>query len=266
MDFTGYDRPFRMLHHGAALLFAAFVCVATPNAFADETPSYDRPGFGFAPAALPLGGFAWEQGLPSWSLDHSDGTRSSQYTTDTLLRLGLGHDLELQLGTSPFNRLTQYGMGVSQVSDGRGDTSLGLKWAPAPVDPVWSWGLLGSVEFPDGASGIRNPERQYTLGATIDQQWDDKRSLTYVAQWQRMGNQGTYLAAGNYGYAITKAWGIYAEAVGLHQQGRTGGLLGAGVTWLPNVRLQWDLSFDHRFIGRTTDWLAGFGVSMYFGP
>jgi hypothetical protein len=247
---------------GALCLWPSLACADDTS----YTPSYDRPGLGFAPSALPWGGFTWEQGLPSWSLDNTDGTRSSQFTTDTLLRLGVGGDMELQLGTSPFNRLVQRTAGVSQAFYGHGDSSLGLKWAPASSSQMWSWGLLGTVEFPDGANGIRNPERQYTLGATVDQNLDATRSLTYVAQWQRMGNEGAYLAAGNFGYAIDKVWGVYAELAAVHQQGGTGGLFGAGVTYLPNARLQWDLSFDHRLFGQASQWTADFGVSIHFTP
>lgn len=232
----------------------------------DQTvPSYDRPAFGFGTSALPLGGFVVEQGLPTWSLDNQDGVRTSQFMTDTLLRAGLGHGLELQVGSTPFNWLYQRAGGVSQLSTGRGDTTLSLKVAPPSSSQVWSWGMLGTVEFPDGEGNLRLPGRAYTLGATVAQQLNEKNSLGYFVQWQRMGNQATYQLAGNYGYAISKTLGVYTEAVGLHQQSRNGGLMGVGLTYLTTPRLQWDISFDRRFIGSGPTWMAGFGVAFYFG-
>lgn len=231
----------------------------------ETVPSFDRPAFGFGTSALPLGGFAIEQGLPDWSLDKQDGTRSSQFMADSLLRIGLGGNLELQLGSTPFNRLSQRAGGMSQLSTGRGDTTLGLKVAPPPSDPQWTWALLGTVEFTDGASDLRQPQRQYTLGATVAQQLDERNTLGYFAQWQRTGVHGTYQFAGNYAYAIDKAWGVYTELVALHQGGRTGGLFGAGLTYLPNARLQWDVSFDRGFVGTAPAWMAGLGVAFYFG-
>jgi hypothetical protein len=231
----------------------------------DTVPAYDRPGFGFGTSALPLGGFAIEQGLPDWSLSHQDGVRSSQFMTDSLLRIGLGAGLELQAGSTPFNWLTTSAGGSSQRLTGRGDTVLGLKVAPPPPNAQWSGALLATVELPDGADGLRLPQRQYTLGVTLAQQLDDRHTLGYFAQWQRMGTHGTYQLAGNYGYALSKTWGVYGECVALHQQARTGALIGAGVTYLPNARLQWDLSFDRGFVGTAPAWMAGFGVAIYFG-
>jgi hypothetical protein len=231
----------------------------------DTPPAYDRPAFGFGTTSLPLGGFAIEQGLPDWNLTHQDGVRSSQFMTDSLLRIGLGHGLELQAGSTPFNWLMTGDGHASQRVTGRGDTLLSLKIAPPPFNAQWTGALLATVELPDGADGLRLPQRQYTLGVTLAQQLDDHRTLGYFAQWQRMGTHGTYQLAGNYGYNLSKAWAIYGELVGLHQQARTGGLIGAGVTYLPNAHLQWDLSFDRGFVGTAPAWMAGFGVAFYFG-
>jgi hypothetical protein len=247
------------------LSFAAPV-MADQGGGNQTVPGFDRPGAGFATSALPLGGFAIEQGLPSWSLDNEGGIRASQFMTDSLLRVGLGHGTELQVGSTPFNWLDQRMGGVSQSSSGRGDTLLGLKIAPPSSSQVWTWGVLGTVELPDGERGLRLPQKQYTLGVTVNQQWDDANTLGYFAQWQRTGNQGTYQFAGDLSHTLSKTWGIYAEAISLHQNGRSGGLMGAGVTYLPNVRLQWDLSFDRRFVGGGPTWMASFGVAFYFGP
>lgn len=255
----------------ACVLACVLLSLATPacaeqgNRSNQVVPSYDRPGYGFGTSALPLGGFVIEQGLPTWSLDNEGGVRSSQFVTDSLLRVGLGNGLEFQLGSTPFNWLEQRTAGASQLSTGRGDTVVGLKVAPPTSSQVWTWGVLGSVEFPDGKGNLRLPQRQYTVGVTVAQQVNDKNTLGYFAQWQRMGNHGTYQLAGSYGYALSDAWGVFTEAVGLHQQGRSGGLLGAGFTYLPNAHLQWDISFDRRVIGGGPSWMAGFGVAFYFG-
>ncbi|WP_333676271.1 transporter [Dyella sp.] len=264
-----------MKYKGAWLLAHGLACMLTvisTQAQADDAdntsgtvPAYDRPAFGFATSALPLGGFAVEQGLPDWSLMHQDGVRTSQFMADSLLRVGLGNGLELQAGSTPFNELTTSEGHASQHMTGRGDTLLGLKIAPPPFNAQWSGALLATVELPDGADALRLPQRQYTLGVTLAQQLDERRTLGYFAQWQRMGTHGTYQLAGNYGYSLNKTWAIYGELVALHQQARTGGLIGAGVTYLPNARLQWDLSFDRGFVGTAPAWVAGFGVAFYFG-
>ena len=60
-----------------------------------NNPGYDRPGLGFTPAVLRAGDVTIEQGAPDWS--HADG--ASSFTTDTLLRMGVGHAMELQFGS-----------------------------------------------------------------------------------------------------------------------------------------------------------------------
>lgn len=261
------------MYNGEQLVALACMLLIIPAAAqADDTngtsqtvPAYDRPAFGFGTSALPLGGFAVEQGLPDWSLVHQNGVRTSQFMTDSLLRIGLGSGLEFQLGSTPYNRVTTGTGNAAQRATGRGDTVLSLKIAPAPFNAQWTGAVLATLELPDGADALRLPQRQYTLAVTLAQQLDERRTLGYFAQWQRMGTHGTYQLAGNYGYALSKTWGVYGELVALHQQARTGGLLGAGVTYLPNVRLQWDLSFDRGFVGTAPAWMAGFGVAFYFG-
>jgi len=250
----------------ACMLFATSMQARADDTNSSRTvPSYDRPAFGFGTSALPAGGFAIEQGMPDWSLTKQDGVRASQFMTDSLLRVGVGHGLELQVGSTPFNWLMQRAGGVSQRITGRGDTVLSLKVAPPSSNPAWSWAALGTVEFSDGADGLRLPQRAYTLGVTVAQQLDERTTLGYFAQWQRLGNHGAYQLAGNYGYAINKVWSVYGEMVGLHQSGRSGALVGAGFTYLPNARLQWDISFDRGFAGTAPAWMLGLGVAFYFG-
>jgi hypothetical protein len=261
MDFSGYGRVLRS--RVLPVVAAALVIAATGGgAHAGDAPGYDRPGYGFDPTPLAPGGFAFEQGLPTWTLDHDGGVRSSQYVTDSLLRVGLGADMELQLGGAPFARLDQRGAGTVR---GHGDDSLGLKLGLPSGKADWSWGLLGTVEFTDGTPGLRNDRRQYTLGLVAQQQLDETRQWSYYAQMQRTGDQNGLLAAADYGYAINDRWSIYGEAAAQHDGGRNGLQLGNGLTWLPNPRLQFDAWWRRRVAGHADDWEAGFGVAVAFG-
>ncbi|MCF5930793.1 transporter, partial [Xanthomonas perforans] len=119
--------PVQALRRTASALVMLALCVASGHAAAqaDDAPAFDRPGIPFAAEALQPGAFAWEQGLPDASTDRSDGQRTTQYTADTLLRLGLFQNVELQLGSDSYN--WQHGGGV-RVRGG-GDSSVGLKVA-----------------------------------------------------------------------------------------------------------------------------------------
>lgn len=82
--------------------------ITTPAlAQVENNPGYDRPGLGFTPTVLQAGDFTLEQGIPDGS--RTDGV--SLYTADTLLRLGVGHALEVQLG-SGWNWLDKSGASI----------------------------------------------------------------------------------------------------------------------------------------------------------
>lgn len=97
--------PVRAPRRTPSALAMLALCVASGHAAAqsDDAPAFDRPGIPFAAEALQPGAFAWEQGLPDASTDRSGGQRTTQYTADTLLRLGLFQDVELQLGSDSYN-------------------------------------------------------------------------------------------------------------------------------------------------------------------
>ncbi|MEW9623135.1 transporter [Rhodanobacter geophilus] len=234
------------------------------TAHADGNPGYDRPGLGFAPAVLQAGAVTYEQGLPDWTRSHDGGTSSAQYSTDGLLRLGLGGPLELQLGSS-WNELHLSGAGTSEHASGRGDTSLGMKFA-LPASGAFSWGLLGSVEFTDGTRALHNPQRQYLLGADFNWQWNARNTAGLYLQDVRAGGHDSQLLALDDGYALTPALNVYAEAAWLHDAvDGQGSQAGAGVAWLVTPRVQLDASARHRLSGHADEWEAGLGVSVYFG-
>ena len=258
-DFNGYGRLLR------SAIIVTMIGQLTA-AWADDAPGFDRPGLGFAPDPLKRGEVAYEQGLPSWTLDHDDGTRSSQYSTDSLLRVGLGGALELQLGSTPFNRLSERDPGqATTVAHGRGDSTLGLKLGLPEFDPNWSWGLLGTVEFTDGAAAIRNDNRQYTLGLTFEQKHEGKRQWSYLLQVQQLGGRSSFLAAVDDTRHLSEHWSLYAEAAAEHADARNGMQIGGGVIWLPHSRLQFDAYWRRRVAGHANDWEAGLGVAMAFG-
>lgn len=242
-------------------LCALFACSASV-AWADDAPGFDRPGWGFATNPLHAGQFAYEQGLPDWSRQRSAGASIDQSTYDSLLRLGLGSGIELQLGGTPYNRLRQSGQ---PSLHGRGDTTLGLKWIPVTGD-VWSWGLLGTAEFTDGARAFRNDHPSYTLGVDVTQQLGGPVAFGYYAQWQRSGGKDSVQLAPSIGYQFNPQFGTYLEASVQHdvEQG-FGSEAGTGLVWQPLANLQFDGWMRHRLGGHAPTWEAGVGVAMYFG-
>lgn len=226
-----------------------------------RNPGYDRPGLGFSPAVLDAGDMTLEQGLPDVSEDR-DGTGTTRlYSADTLLRLGLGGPFELQLGSTPWNRLDT----PDGDLHGRGSSSLGLKWALPSSHPAWSWGLLGSVGFTDGSRAFRAIRRQYALGLDVNWQAGTRQSLGLYVADVRSGGDSTTVAISDT-VSVTPTIGTYLQLATLHPaHAEAGQLAGAGLAWMATPRLQLDAGFNHRLAGSASRWQANLGVSYYFG-
>lgn len=267
-DFSRYRDPRRFARTAtpAGLLFAAVSSLAAALPAHADNPGYDRPGLGFTPQVLAAGDTTLEQGLPTWTRDRAAGTTQALYTTDSLLRLGIGGPFELQLGSSPFNALHENGAGRDRWFHGRGDSVLGLKYAPSPRDAAFTWGLLGSVEFTDGAQAFRSERRQYLLGAQFNLQANENNSLGLYLQDVRSGGADSTTVAASDNYALGKTVTLYAEAAWLHvpDQG-SGTVAGGGLAWMVTPRVQLDAGFDRRLSGAAPDWQTNLGVSIYFG-
>jgi hypothetical protein len=196
-----------------------------------------------------------EQGLPDWS--RTDGV--SSYDADSLFRLGVGHSLELQLGMG-WSRLDESGPTI----DGRSSTSLAVKLAP-PTGSDIGWGLVGSVEFTDGAQAFRAEQNQYLLGTSISWQAGADHALgLYVEAVD--GDTDSRLLAVNGSWTPTQMLGIYVELAEQHLDGEGNGSMGgAGLTWQATPRLQLDLGIRHRLSGQADNWQGGVGFAVYFG-
>lgn len=270
MDFSRYRDPNRCRSPHACrnmrrAMFATLMLGLALPVLADN-PGYDRPGYGFTPVVLGAGDITFEQGLPDWSRNRQDGITNSQYSADSLLRIGIGGPLELQLGSSPWNSLRQGGASSDVRSQGHGDTVLGLKLALPSSNQAFSWGLLGSVEFTDGAEAFRGARRQYLLGAQFNLQTSERNSLGLYLQDVRSGGADSSLLAVSDNYALSRTLTLYAETARLHapDQG-SGTLAGAGLAWMITPRVQLDAGFDHRLGGAAPQWQANLGASVYFG-
>lgn len=244
------------LNLGPALALCLGAFVSLPAlAQVEDNPGYDRPGLGFTPAVLQSGDFTLEQGLPDWS--RADGI--SLYNADTLFRLGIGHSLELQLGTG-WNQLE----GSGPTLDGRSDTSLAVKLAPSATGNV-SWGLLGSAELTDGAQAFRAERNQYLLGASVNWQRSANHALGLYMEAVH-GDIGSQLLAVNNGWALTPALGMYVELAAQHLDGiGHGSMGGAGLAWQATPRVQLDVGVRHRLNGYADTWQGGIGFAVYFG-
>lgn len=231
-----------------------------------ENPGYDRPGLGFQPAVLNAGDLTIEQGLPTWTRDHADGATQSQYTADTLLRLGIGGPFEAQLGTSLFNAAHDSSASGHGWSHGRGDTVLGLKFAPCKPDAALTWGLLGNVELTDGAPSLRSDHKTYLLGVDLNWQASETDSVGGYLEHTRSDHDRRTTAALNENHLIGKTLVGYVELAQTHETGVGNGTeAGAGVAWMATPRVQLDGGLRRRIAGHAQSWMVSLGVSVFLG-
>jgi len=253
--------PTRKRWLGLLILATTLACAAP--AFADA-PSFDRPGIAFAPSVLPVGSFDWEQGLPDFVRDSTDGVRVSAYTADTNLRYGLTPTLEVQLLGSLWNRLDVHATGLSSSATGVGDTKLSLKWAPELSTKGLSFAMLGGVTFDTGAAGFTNGRTVESLGATLGHDLGGGRSIAAYANIDHSGSANVWTTSVNFGFPIRDNVGGYLEVGHVSANGASTTVAGGGATLLVHDRVQFDLYARHGLTSESPDLQAGFGISVFW--
>jgi hypothetical protein len=246
----------------SALLLA--VLALLPVSAMAETPEFDRPGIAFATSTLPAGTFDWEQGLPDVQRDTADGVRTSRYSADTTLRIGLASNLEIQFAGSAWNRLDVRSGGTATRNEGGGDTTVAMKWAPALATKHVSMALLGGVTLTTGDSAFTNGRPAYSLGATISRDLGSGRAVALYGNASRSGGRNIWTVSPNFSFPFGQDMGAYVEAG--HTSGGDGAstVAGGGLTWLLHEHVQFDLYALHGLTSRSPDLQAGFGVSAFW--
>jgi hypothetical protein len=244
----------------------ALALLTTATAALADPPDFDRPGAGFATNVLPAGGFALEQGLPTFTRERQSGLTDDQYTADSLIRIGLGGPAELQLGGSLWNRLNERGNGLRGHVTGHGDSSAGLKLSPSS-DGAFSWAALGQVTFANGNDAFSNGAKEYSLGATGQWTASESYATTLYANVDRLQGRNTWTLAPTFDFKFANHWMAYLETDLIHDADEGNeGLAGGGLALIIGEHVQADASVLHRVGARGPVWQAGLGLSVYFGP
>ncbi|WP_242107713.1 transporter [Luteimonas aquatica] len=256
--------PSHSARHASRILIVAFAALAaTPAPASEEPPAFDRPGIAFATDTLPRGAFAWEQGLPDASTDRSGGVRTTTWTADTLLRLGLGDGIELQLGADAFGGVNVRGRGVRERAHGGGDGHVGMKWAPATASDAFSWAMLATASLPFGKAPLGGGGHDYDLGVTCSWALPAQASVSLYAD-RSWGDGGRgWMFSPSLSFPLGGEVGGYVEAGYGTGAARTR-VAGGGVTWMATERLQLDASFLRGLDAQSPDWQGGIGMALLF--
>lgn len=246
-------------HLGAAALLACAVPAAA------DTPALDRPGIAFATDTLPRAGVAIEQGLPDFSYSRDGGVKTTAYTADTNLRIGVSDIVELQLATALFNHLKIEGAGSSQTQHGRGDTRLGAKVALPSSSENFSWASLASVTLSTGEQPFTNDATQYDLGLALALDLANGLTAGFYVNGTRLAGDNSLAISPSLSFGLTDTVGAYVEAGYFTEPGaQDSAVAGAGLTWMATPTIQLDASADFGLNASSADVAGGIGVSIFF--
>jgi hypothetical protein len=242
----------------ALLLLAA--CAA---AHADDAISPDRPDFTNGPDVMAAGRFQVESS-GAWQRDASTRLRS----TPTLLRLGVGHDLELRLDSD--GALRQRNPDAS----GRGDLGLGFKWQLQDGDEGKpGLGVLIDVKTPTGSGVFKG--HGLRPGLSFLAQWELPSGYSFGAMagvvTDRNDTDQRYTAAllsASLGIPVSEKLHGFAEIAGQQlASARNGGNVitaGMGLAWQVSNDAQLDAAVFRGLNHTTPDWAWTVGLSLRF--
>jgi hypothetical protein len=243
------------------VLAALFACAGVR---ADDAVSFDRPGIAFGTTTLPGGVYAWEQGFPDFSSDQQAGTRTREYSFDSMLRLGMTARVELQLGLDSHHRIDMRGPDGRQRLSGGGDGSIGIKWAlPSAADDAFSWAALGKASVPVGKPGIGGDADRYELGVTTAWDLGNDRQVSIYANYQYTPDDDGWELSPSYSFALAANMGAYVEA-GIDTDQAQVRFAGGGMTLPIAQRMQLDAWILRGLDDANPDWQGGMGVSILF--
>ncbi|MEO8747801.1 MAG: transporter [Rhodanobacter sp.] len=213
-----------------------------------------------------------ESGVLTFQNSEIPGGHSSLLSTPTFLRYGLSDSFELQMGVSPYNRLTMRSFGRSASASGVGDIQLGGKYAVvtggAGTPAVM---LVGFVTGPTGNRAFSGGRPAYNVDALGTWQLADNSTLTTMIGYAHAPiAEGQYADSGalaaSVSHSFSERLGGYVEAgyfPGFRHAADTA-LAGAGLTFLLASRLQIDAFFDVGLNHASPNSLVGTGISFLF--
>lgn len=243
------------------------LAVASP-VFATEF-SFERPGSGIGTGITPVGQLVWEQGLPSANYEESTVNGVQQKTTtlnaDMLLRTGIAHNLELQLGWQgpSWSQVKQAGKTVDE--DGLGDVSIGLKSAIDLNDDNLAMAVLLEAVLATGNDGFTAHDDIYALATVVSYKQSDLVDTSITMRYEVQDGDWAVTAVPTIGYKLSDKWSGFSEFVYRKAESQDYEYsLGSGVMYALNDRTQFDASVGVVLSGADKSYQSGLGVSYLF--
>lgn len=237
--------------------------VMTPACAEADLPEFDRPGIAYAASVLPQGMFSWEQGLPSVFIDDADGVKMQAWTADSVLRLGLGAAMEIQLGMDSYGKVREKDDAGSHARRGSGDGWITLKWAPETGREQYSLAWVATASVPRDEAPLGTAEHQYAAGVMLERLLSEDSSVWSYLEYDWDDATHGWLFSPGYGFSAGAIGEVYIEA-GFGSGMAYTRVLGAGITRMLTSRLQLDFSLLRGLNDKSPTWQGGIGVACLF--
>lgn len=255
---------------GAALLAVGLVVggaaaqgqTASDAAAADMQT--DRPGFNAPAAVLDAGVLQVELG---WAMARQRDGGTSSTGPQPLLRVGVGHRLELQLGTN--------GLEAGCLADCRwraSDLALGARYA-LPAEPLGlALAVTGSLSLPTGDGVVTSHHADPSITIHVDRSLGPRLELSYNYLVVRP-HEDAPRAAMRYGHGVSvgTAAGRWGPYLGLARRaarvdGRVPWLVQVGTTVRLARDVQADVTVDRGIVRAEPTWGVAAGLVLRRRP
>ena len=230
-----------------------------------EGPAFDRPGIGFSPTVLPRGGFAWEQGLPDYFRNDSDGVTEKLYSASSRARFGVTDRWEIQAAAPLYARLEIDGSDGDSSVSGIGDLAVAAKVQLTSGEGRFNAGLLGTVVFPTGKEELSLGTELYSLGGSVDWALSDSQSLAFYANVDVLDGDAFWIVSPSWSYSLTENLSGYIEygyVFAAHGEPADQSA-GVGITWMVAENIQLDIYGLWGLTSESLDATMGCGFSIF---
>ncbi len=261
---------------GLVVLAAALIAASIPaRAAEDDQIVTDRPDFVESSNVVGKGRVQIETSVAA-DRERAPGLRERSVSTPTLLRYGVGENVEVRLETDGWfrQRSTIDNPPASLRTGGIADTAIGLKWHVLDADGgAPSVGVLVHADLPTGAAALRGHGVRPSLRLAAEWDLPDDLSLGLMPGIaSQTGDDGRRFTSAIFGVVVGKQWNarwrsfveLSAPQIARARDGGTLASVDIGAAYLVNKHCQIDTALSHGLNSRTPDLSFTVGLSVKY--
>lgn len=231
----------------------ALAAITTPVAAQDRDLCTERPGLGTPACTVEPGRVLVESSLADWTMAKGGGDRSDTILFgDTMVRVGVGQRLELQVGWTPVGYSRERSGAMVDRATRVGDMTLGTKVNFAgPDGNGFSAGLETQVTLPTGRAPIGAGDWGISLVVPLGYDLSDALQLQASPELDAAVDQdgdGRHTAFGGtlgLNFNLTKTISATLEGQAIRDRDPTGhqtkAYSGLSLAWQPSNDFQFDV-------------------------